>query len=85
MQELITQKGYDINYKQFRALNIVGENQIDWYRADALDIICNCYPRSQKGQNTIFGLILFDVLFDSPLNYEYSRSEKDHSVKYCRI
>ena len=70
--------------KQVRKLignELVGKNQIDWGKDEALQAIILKYPKSQKGQSSILGLILYQVLFeDASSNYEITR--RGHSVRY---
>lgn len=80
--ELIQQKGFNRNGKPFSADGLVGKNQIDWGKDEALQVIILKYPKSQKGQSSILGLILYQVLFeDASTNYEITRG--GHSVRYC--
>lgn len=79
---LIQQKGFNRNGKPFSADDLVGKNQIDWGKDEALQAIILKYPKSQKGQSSILGLILYQVLFeDASTNYEITRGR--HSVRYC--
>ena len=55
--ELIQQKGFNRNGKPFSADDLVGKNQIDWGKDEALQVIILKYPKSQKGQSSILGLI----------------------------
>lgn len=82
LTELIKQKGFNQNGKPFSADDLVGKNQIDWGKDEALQAIILKYPKSQKGQSSILGLILYQVLFeDASTNYEITRGR--HSVRYC--
>ena len=53
---LIQQKGFNQNGKPFSADDLVGKNQIDWGKDEALQVIILKYPKSQKGQSSILGL-----------------------------
>ena len=82
LMEIIRQKGFNRNGKPFSARDLVGKNQIDWGKDEALQVIILKYPKSQKGQSSILGLILYQVLFeDASTNYEITRG--GHSVRYC--
>lgn len=81
LTELIKQKGFNRNGKPFSADDLVGKNQIDWEKDEVLQAIIWKYPKSQKGQSSILGLILYQVLFEASTNYEITRG--GYSARYC--
>lgn len=79
---LIQQKDSTETANRSRQMILSDRNQIDWGKDEALQAIILKYPKSQKGQSSILGLILYQVLFeDASTNYEITRGR--HSVRYC--
>ena len=82
LMEIIRQKGFNRNGKPFSARDLVGKKQIDWANDHALQAILLRYPKSQTGQSSILGHVLYQALFEDPCtNYEITRG--GHSVRYC--
>lgn len=82
LQGLIEQSQFNESHNTFMALDLVGRGQInggDWINHEILAPICHHYNYNKSSQ--MLGLILFDLLYNSSFDYEYSRQGR---AKYRR-
>ena len=83
LQGLIEQSKFNETHKPFMALDLVGNGKInggDWINHEILAPIRHHY-NNYGVSSRMLGLILFDLLYNSLFDYEYSRQGR---AQYCR-
>ena len=84
--DLIEQSKFNKPHRIFMASDLVGNGKInggDWANHEILGTLCENY-NSDNARKLILGLILYNLLYNSTLDYEYSKLERDHATKYRR-
>lgn len=83
LQGLIEQSQFNESHNTFMALDLVGRGKInggDWINHEILAPIRHHY-NNYGVSSRMLGLILFDLLYNSSFDYEYSRQGR---AQYCR-
>lgn len=81
--DLIERSKFNNTHEPFMALDLVGNGKInggDWISHEILAPICHHY-NNYDVSSRMLGLILFDLLYNSSFDYEYSRQGR---ARYCR-